>query len=112
MATITVCSKLPFDFVAEFGGVSVTIKGARGVDPTTGDPILLPGFGLTQGVDADWFAKWKEASADFPALVNGVIFAAAANKAADEAKELDSVVTSGLEQKSPEELGVEVAEKD
>lgn len=107
MATVTVCSKLPFDFVAECAGVSVTFAGARGIDPATGDKYLIDGFGMTPGVDADWFALWAEEAADFMPLKNGVIFAAAATKAADESKERKKSTRSGMEQKSTESLGVE-----
>ncbi|NML93799.1 hypothetical protein [Novosphingobium olei] len=111
MATVTVCSKLPFDFKAEFGGTSVVFNGAKGVD-VTGEPVLLEGYGMTPGVDSEWFEGWKKDAAEFPAVVNGVIFASAANKAQDEAKELAGEVKSGLEQKSADELGVEVSVKE
>ena len=108
MATVTVCSKLPFGFVAEFAGKSVTFNGARMLDPVTKDPILIDGYGMTHGVDADWFTGWKESVGNFPPVLNGAIFAAAANKADAEAAERAPEVSTGLEQKSSDELGVEV----
>lgn len=109
--TVTVCSKLPFGFTAECGGKKVTFHGARGRD-VTGDLVLTPGYGMTRGIDADWFAAWAKEVGDFAPLANGSIFAAEESKAQDEAAEMAPEVQSGFEQKTAEELGVEVVEKD
>ncbi len=111
MPTLTVCSRLPFHFVAESAGKKVTFNGAKATD-ITGDQVLIDGFGLTPGIDADWFDGWAKEAGDFAPLASGVIFTAAANKAADEAKELAPEVKSGMEQKSPEELGVQAMPKE
>jgi hypothetical protein len=106
MATVTVCSRLPFNFVAEFAGKKVVFNGSKGKD-ITGEAVLIDGFGLTTGVDSEWFDGWAKEAHDFVPLQTGVIFTAAPANAADEAKELAPEVKSGLEPKSPEELGVE-----
>lgn len=107
-STITVCSKLPFDFVAEAGGKTVRFRGAKSVDPVTGEPYLTGGYGFTPDVDAAWFEAWKKEVGDFRALQTGAIFASDASKAQDEAKEMAPEVRTGLEQKTPDQLGVEV----
>lgn len=112
-STVTVCSKLPWDFVAEAGGKSVTFAGAKAIDPIDGKTAYLTaGYGLTPGVDAEWFDLWqKEVTPEFGPLKNMAIFAEATPKAADAAKELAKSVKSGLEQKSDKEVGVEAAKE-
>jgi hypothetical protein len=110
--TVTVCSKLPFDLVAEVKGKSFTIKGAKGADPVTGEAILLPGYGLTLGVGKDTYDAWVADAKDFAPLANGAIFAETADKAAAAAEEMAAEVKTGLEQKSSDELGVEVSVED
>lgn len=105
--TVTVCSKLPFGFVAEFGGKKVTFRGVG-----HGEEGLSDAYGLTPGVDADWYAGWVKDAGDFAPLQSGVIFSSADNKAADESAEMQGDIASGLEQKSAEDLGVEVVEDD
>lgn len=107
--TLTVCSKLPWDFVAEAGGKSVTFFGAKAIDPVDGKSAYLTGgYGLTPGVDAAWFDQWtKEVTPDFAPLKNKTIFTETATKAGDAAKELAKSVKSGLEQKTDAEVGVE-----
>lgn len=109
--TVTVCSKLPWDFIAEAGGKSVTFAGAKAIDPIDDrTAYLTAGYGLTPGVDAEWFDLWQaEVTPEFGPLKNMAIFAEAPAKAADAAKELAKSVKSGLEQKSDAEVGVEPA---
>lgn len=106
--TLTVCSKLPFDFAAEHGGKTVIFKGGKSVDPITGEPYLTGGYGLTRDVDAEWFEEWSKAVGDFKPLQTGAIFSSTSKDPAAEAAEMNSEVVTGLEQKSAEELGVEV----
>lgn len=107
--TVTVGSKLPFDFIAEVGDVKVTFKGAV-ADTQLEGKMLTGGFGLTSGVDADFYAAWREAMGPkFGPLANGSIFAEGGDdKANDAAKERKKSVKSGYEQKAAEELGVVV----
>jgi hypothetical protein len=107
-STVTVCSKLPFDFVAEFGGKNVTFAGGRTMDRTTGDLHLTGEFGITPDVDADWWKGWTTAAHDFMPLQTGAIFASTSAEPHAEARERKRSVKSGLEQKTPEELGVQV----
>lgn len=109
--TITVASKLPFDFVAETrDGTKVTFAGAKSVD-AFGEKFLTDTFGLTSGVDADWFLRWADEVGDFAPLKSGAIFTAdTREKARDASTERKKNVKTGMEQKTPEELGVEVVE--
>lgn len=112
-ATITVCSKLPWDFIAEAGGKSVTFNGAKALDPIDGKTAyLIPGYGLTPNVDAAWFQLWQETvTPEFGPLKSMAIFGEATPKAADAAKELSPSVKSGFEQKTDAEVGVEPAKE-
>lgn len=106
--TVTVASKLPFDFIAEVGDVKVTFKGATVTDGM-GEKFLSGGFGLTPDVDEDFYLQWLERVGDFAAVKNGAIFAEASVEAAKGAsEERKKQVKSGLEQKTEEELGVKV----
>ncbi|MBF5091286.1 hypothetical protein F1640_14960 [Novosphingobium sp. NBM11] len=109
--TVTVCSKLPWDFIAEAGGKAVVFAGAKAIDPVDGKtPFLIEGYGLTPGVDAEWFDLWQaEVTPEFGPLKNMSIFAEAPAKAADASKEIAKSVKSGLEQKTDAEVGVEPA---
>ncbi|AOR76336.1 hypothetical protein [Novosphingobium resinovorum] len=111
-ATLTVCSKLPFDFAAEHGGKTVVFKGGKAIDPVTREPYLTGGYGLTRDVDADWFAAWSDAVGDFKPLQTGAIFSSTSKDPEAEAAEMNGEVATGLEQKSAEELGVEVVADD
>lgn len=112
-ATVTVASKLPFSYAAETSdGAKVVFVGGKSKDHT-GEGFLTNDFGLTHGVDKAWFDKWKAEAFDFPALKNGIIFAEASpDKAADAGKERKKETRTGLEQKTADELGVVVVEKD
>lgn len=106
--TVTVACKLPGGFRAEFDGKTVMFNGWHvGHD----EGAKTAGFGLTPNVDADWYEGWVKSVGDFPAVINGVIFAQSASKAADEAKEKNKSVKSGFEQKTADDLGVQVVEK-
>lgn len=111
--TVTVCSKLPFDFIAEVEGVKVKFAGAAATD-AFGERHLTSNFGLTHGVDATFYAKWKKEMGDFAPLKNGSIFAeSTAEKAKGASKERKADIKSGFEQKTPEEMSVEaVVDKD
>lgn len=112
MTTVTVCSKLPFDFIAEHAGKKVTFLGGKAISADTGDFYLTGGYGMTNNVDKAWFDGWAEAAGDFAPLVNGAIFAEAQNKAEDAARERKKSVRTGLEQKSEHELGVMAVPKE
>lgn len=94
MASVTIACKLPNGLRVRHAEKEVEFAGAN-------DPKAVAGFGLTKGVDSDWFASWKAAAGDFPPLKNGTIFAQTDTKAADEATEKTGIVT-GLEGLDPD----------
>lgn len=68
MATITVGCKLPHGLIIEVDGVPVTLNG-------TNSSNVIGGYGLTEGVDSDFFQKWMAANKDSAAVKNDLIFA-------------------------------------
>lgn len=103
MATTTVACKLPQGLTIEHKGVTVTLKGAN----SSGNRF---GFGITEGVDADWFADWATTDGkDFPAVKNGSLFAMTGGRAKTEAaaneRRADAQVQTGLEPIDPTNPG-------
>lgn len=95
--------KLPQGLQLTHKGKTVVLVGAN----ASGNRY---GFGITPGVDADWFDDWATTDGkDFPALKNGSIFAIPGNaeKAKDAAKErrADDSVQTGLEPLNPAKPG-------
>lgn len=75
-----------------------------------GDPMESPGimtvqggYGLTFGVDKDFWDAWLRQNANSDLVKNRLIFAAAGDKAADQAREQEEI-RSGLEPLDPEKL--------
>jgi hypothetical protein len=90
--TVTVGCKLPNGLVLEHQGTTVTLKGFRHPDAR-----IIGGYGLTEGVDKDFFDAWLAAHADQPYVKKELVFAQGkANSAADKAKD-QKEVKSGLE---------------
>jgi hypothetical protein len=84
---ISVGCKLPHGLHLDIGDTRVTLKGAN-------DAEIIGGHGITENVDAAFFAKWCELNHQHPALENNLIFAQA--KTADvkaQAKEQKNVKT-------------------
>lgn len=94
MAAVTIACKLPNGLRVRHAEKEVELVGAN-------HSKAIAGFGLTKGVDSDWFASWKAAAGDFPPLKNGSIFAQVDAKAADEAAEKADIPT-GLEGLDPD----------
>lgn len=91
-----VACKLPNGLVVEHMGHKVTLLGSN-------DANAKFGFGITRGVDADWFGAWaKTDGKDLPAVKNGSIFAMSkdADGAARERKS-DASVQTGQEPLNP-----------
>lgn len=91
-----VACKLPNGLTIEHLGITVTLVGSN-------DPAAKFGFGITRGVDADWFKAWANTDGkDLPAVRNGSIFAMAkdAEGAARERKR-DTSVKTGQEPLNP-----------
>lgn len=95
--TIVVGCKLPNGLVVEQDGYTVTLNGANSSN-------VVGGYGLTEGVDKDAFAKWMEVHKNQPYVKNELVFAQAkANSAQSKATENASVKTGleGLPQDKP-----------
>jgi hypothetical protein len=85
-----VACALPSGLQATYGGETVVFKGAN-------DEGAIVGFGVTTGVDKDWFDKWVESMGkDFTPLNKGLIFARASG-IADEIKERAPETVTGFE---------------
>jgi hypothetical protein len=106
MATITVGCKLPHGLIIEVDGHAVTLNGKNSSN-------VIGGYGLTEGVDKDFFGKWMSANRDSAAVKNGLIFAQdRADSARSEAKERKGVKngTEGIDPNKPAP-GVEPTEE-
>jgi hypothetical protein len=68
MANITIGSRLPYGLILEVGDKKVTIEGVNKSN-------IIGAEHYTTEVDAQFWAAWTEANAEFPAYVNGTIFA-------------------------------------
>ena len=92
--TLTVASKLPMGIVVDHAGQRLLLIGSNA-------PGSVAGFGLTPGIDADWFASWMAANQDFEPIRNGLIFANA--KPADAAAQATerTAIVDGFEGVDP-----------
>lgn len=99
---VTVACKLPNGLELNHGDVSVTFKGSN-------DANAVCGFGMTHGVDGDWFDDWcLTAGADFAPIQSGALFSQdTPEKAVGEAaeKENDARVLTGQEPIDPDKPG-------
>ena len=74
-------------------GEQITLNG-------TNSSNVIGGYGLTD-VDAEFMREWMKQNADFPPVMNGLIFYQdKADKAADQAREM-SDVQNGMEPLNP-----------
>jgi len=107
--TVSVACKLPQGLTVTHKGLSVTLAGAN----ASGNRF---GFGITPGVDADWFNDWATTDArELPAIKRGMIFAMeSAAKAKDAARERrgDKSVQTGAEPIDPNAPGANVEATD
>lgn len=89
--TVTIGCKLPNGIILRVAsGASVTLNGAN-------SSRVVGGYGLTTGVDKDFWEAWKSEYASFAPLKNELIFAQdSANKAEGQANE-QAGVKNGLE---------------
>lgn len=82
---------------AEPVGDVVVLKGNRAPFGVVPEHQIIGGFGLTPGVDREFFENWLKQYADHPAVKGGLVFAADGQHAAmDKAKERGHL-KSGLE---------------
>lgn len=90
MSTITVGCKIINGIILRHQGKSVTLAGA-------GASRIIGGYGLTEGVDKEFFDAWCAANADSALLSGELVFAQdKAGAAAAQAKEQEDV-KSGFE---------------
>lgn len=95
MTTVTVGCKLPHGLIIEVEGKRVKLHGAN-------TSRVVGGYGLTPGVDKDFFDAWLKLSATSVVVKRGLIFAQDnPGKAEGQAKE-QAEIRSGLEGLDPE----------
>ncbi len=128
--TVTVASKLPMHLeiqlcqektasvTGQFGSVKETVNvkfGAIYVIRGTGHPagtvpkgfpkapeLNKPGFALTHGVDAEFFARWLEQNKDTEMVINGLIMAHGDEDSLEDMTKERRKVDSGLGPLNPD----------
>ncbi len=110
MSTINVACKLPQGLTITHKGITKTLRGAH----SSGNRF---GYGVTQGIDADWFHDWAEGDAkDFPPVKKGMIFALGGDvrKIEDAAAErrADPEVQTGMEPLDPDKPAADIEPTD
>lgn len=99
MNTVTVLNRLPHDLVLEVESTKIVINGANK------ETIIGSGYGVTENVDADFFAAWLNKYKDFKFVADGLVVAAKSDREA-KAKGKDlAEKKSGLEPKHKSEIG-------
>ena len=68
MSNITIGSRLPYGLIIEVADKKVTLQGLN-------KSLIIGATHMTNEVDEGFWNAWKEANAEFPAFVNGSIFA-------------------------------------
>lgn len=95
---ITVACKIPNGLTVDFAGRSVTLNGGHASLPGEAG-----GYGLTSGIDADWWDSWVQSvTTDFPPLKSGAIFATPRKDSAQAQGREKSAVRTGFEGLNPE----------
>jgi hypothetical protein len=96
-STVTVGCKLPSGLVLELDGKTVELNGANSSN-------IIGGYGLTEGVDAEFFKQWMEKHEGMAFVRNELVFAQA--KTADAKAEAveKSAEQTGLEALNPDAL--------
>jgi len=86
---------------AEQVGETVRIHGTAVPFGKTPPCLIVGGYALTPGIDAEFFTAWIDANADLDAVKNGLVFAHETESfVADQAKECKGL-RSGLEPLNP-----------
>lgn len=67
-ATLSVGCKLPAGLIVTHAKKTVFLRGSNSSN-------VIGGFGLTEGVDSDWYNDWTATHSDFAPLKRGMIFA-------------------------------------
>lgn len=95
MSTVNVGCKIPNGIIAEMGDKRVLLRGSN-------SSVVIGGHGITENVDADFFAAWREKNKELPFVKLGLVFAHEKPQAvAAQAKERVDELT-GLEPLSPD----------
>lgn len=96
----TIACKLPNGLTIDHQDQTVTLVGSN-------DLGARFGYGMTPGVDLDWFMDWMTGPArDLPMVTKQLVFPAGNDQnAADQAREQDGDVVSGMEGLDPEKPG-------
>lgn len=88
--------KLPNGLTIDHKDESVTLVGSNA-------PGSVAGYGLTHGVDIDWFSDWATGPGrDFPPVAKGFIFLAGSDRNAEAQAREQADERSGLEGLDPE----------
>jgi len=101
---VTVGCKLPNGLLIDVGGKVTHIKGANSSN-------VIGGYGLTEGVDKDYFEKWLKEHANQPYVRDEMVFAQAKTNSAEAKASENASVTTGLEG-LPQDKPVDGVEKD
>lgn len=96
--TVIVGCKLPCGLVISHGGKSVELKGSR-------ESKILNGFGMTPGVDAEFFEAWKKVHKNMPYVKNELIFAYADERSAADMADERIKEKTGMEGLNPDKPG-------
>lgn len=101
---VTVGCKLPNGLLIDVGGKVTHIVGANASN-------VIGGYGLTEGVDKDYFEKWLKEHSDQPYVKEEMIFAQAKTNSAQSKASENASVKTGLEG-LPQDRPVEGVVKD
>lgn len=96
--TVVVGCKLPCGLVISHDGKSVELKGSR-------ESNIINGFGLTPGVDAEFFEAWKKVHKNMPYVKNELIFAYSDERSAQDMADERIKEKTGLEGLNPDKPG-------
>lgn len=99
--TYVIGCKLPSGLVIRGAGKEFLLNGAK-------SQIIEGGFGITRDVPADIWDEYAKNHADSKAIRNGIVFAVADYKSAQDAAKDNAQVKTGLEGVSAAQAGVQV----
>lgn len=101
---VTVGCKLPNGLLIDVGGKVVRLLGAN-------SSSVIGGYGLTEGVDKDYFDTWLKEHANQPYVKGDLVFAQAKTNSAQSKASENAKVKTGLEG-LPQDKPVEGVVKD
>lgn len=103
--TVTVGCKLPNGLHLDLGETRVTVRG-------TNSAKVVGGHGITENVDASFFAAWMDKNKELAFVKNGAIFAHEKRANTEAQAEMMEDAKTGLEPLDPNKLpaGLEKAD--